>query len=116
MDSSGDSPGDLLTSTALPNRCAEKVSIDQPEDCPYIAHMSVNNISLNSQAYQVLTRMKKKGQSYSEVILEHLRPVPETCGELLEELERDFEGVPITSLDRLANLHAGRGRRSKRMK
>ena len=76
--------------------------------------MSVNSISLNDRAYAVLTRMKKKGQSYSEVILEHLRPVPDTCEELLAELERDFEGVPITSRERLARLRAERGRRSNR--
>ncbi len=82
----------------------------------YVPCMATTTISLSTDAYQALARLKKKGQSFSGVILEHLRPKPRTCGELLDELERDFEGLPITSLERLEQLRAGRGRRSNRKK
>ena len=78
--------------------------------------MASHMIALNEPAHQLLVRLKKNGKSFSQVIIDHLRPVPETCGELLDELERDFEGVPVTTAARLRKLKAGRGRRSNRSK
>ncbi len=80
----------------------------------YCPCMATTTISLTNEAYQILVKLKREGQSFSEVITEHLRPRPRTCGELLDELERDFEGVPITSVERLEQLRASRGRRSAR--
>ena len=76
--------------------------------------MATTTISLTTEAYHTLSKLKKKGQSFSEVIVEHLRFRPETCGELLAELERDIEGMPITTVGRLQTLGAARGRRSNR--
>jgi hypothetical protein len=72
-------------------------------------------ISVTTEAYEALKRLKGKGQSFSEVIVQNIPgPGPRTCGELLDELERDFEGVPITTVARLERLRAERGRRSNR--
>ena len=51
-------------------------------------------------------------QSFSEVILENLRLKPRTCGELLEELERDFDGARLFDPKRIEQIRAARGRRS----
>lgn len=76
--------------------------------------MATTTISLTDDAYEALKRLKREGQSFSEVVLENLRPKPTTCGELLDSLERDFEGVSLIPSERRAALRAGRGRRSKR--
>ena len=76
--------------------------------------MATTTISISQDAYEILAKMKKKGQSFSDVIREHLRPQPRTCGDLLEELEQEFEGAPLLDLDRVQRLQAERGRRSNR--
>jgi len=76
--------------------------------------MATTTISVSNDAYQILVKMRKKGQSFSDVIREHLRPKPRTCGELLDELEQEFEGAQLLDLDRVQRLQAERGRRSNR--
>ena len=76
--------------------------------------MATTTISLTTEAYQALARLKRDGQSFSEVVLQHLESKPSTCGELLDSLERDFEGVRLIPPQRRAQLRAGRGRRSRR--
>ena len=76
--------------------------------------MATMNINVKSEAYEALKSLKKKGESFSDVILKHLRPMPKTCGELLDELERDFERVPLFDPDLIKQVKAGRGRRSNR--
>ena len=76
--------------------------------------MATTTISVTTEAYQTLRRLKQKGQSFSDVIVKHLRPQPRTCGELLDELERDFDGVPLFDPELLKQVKKGRGRRSNR--
>jgi predicted CopG family antitoxin len=76
--------------------------------------MATTTISIKTEAYETLARLKKKGQSFSDVMLQNLRAKPKTCGELLDELERDFEGVQIFEPNLLKQVKAGRGRRSNR--
>jgi predicted CopG family antitoxin len=78
------------------------------------ACMATTTISLTTKAYEALKRLKHDGQSFSDVVLENLGTKPVTCGELLDSLEKDFEGVRLIPPERRAKMRAGRGRRSKR--
>jgi predicted CopG family antitoxin len=79
--------------------------------------MASTTIALRQDAYDALKKIKGPKQSFSDLILQIVpKPKPRTCGELLDELERDFEGVPITTVERLEDLRANRGRRSNRRK
>jgi predicted CopG family antitoxin len=80
----------------------------------HVLCMATTTISLTTEAYQVLTDLKREGQSFSDVILENLHAKPRTCGELLAELERDFEGAKLFDPRRIAQVRSGRGRRSNR--
>ena len=46
--------------------------------------------------------------------MKHLRPKPRTCGELLDELEGEFEGVQLFDPQLIKKVKEGRGRRSNR--
>jgi predicted CopG family antitoxin len=77
--------------------------------------MATTTISLTTEAYQKLTSLKEKGESFSDVIVKHYpRPLPRTCGELLDELEREFEGKRLVNPKRMQQVIEGRGRRSNR--
>jgi len=76
--------------------------------------MATTTISLTTEAYRTLAKLKSKGQSFSDVVVQHLRPRPRTCGELLDELERDFEGVQLFDAKVIRQVKASRGRVSKR--
>ena len=77
-------------------------------------HMASTNVNLNAEAYRALQKAKKKGQSFSEVVLRYVKPKPRTCGELLDELEREFDGVRIFDPELIRHVKSGRGRRSNR--
>jgi predicted CopG family antitoxin len=76
--------------------------------------MATCTISVTTKAYETLKKMRREGESFSDVIEQNLKPKPATAGELLDELVRDFEGVKIIDPKAMAAVKAGRGRRSKR--
>jgi predicted CopG family antitoxin len=69
-------------------------------------------ITINAEAYKLLKRLKDPGHSFSDVILEYVRPPARTCGELLERLE--FIEAPIIDREVMKEMRTGRGRRSSR--
>jgi predicted CopG family antitoxin len=72
------------------------------------------NITISVEAHERLSALKKPGQSFSEVILEHVdRPPYETAGELLMSFRE--EPIPYNANPTsMAELKKGRGRRSRR--
>ena len=84
-------------------------------DCMHSPCMATTTISLTTEAYEKLANLKQDGESFSDVILKHYpRPFPRTCGELLDELEREFEGKRLINPKRMEQVITGRGRRSNR--
>ena len=74
--------------------------------------MPTITVTLTTEAHQRLNKFKAKGQSFSDVILEF---VPEqTCGELLDALEKKFAGKKLTDAKLAKAVREGRGRRSTR--
>jgi predicted CopG family antitoxin len=69
-------------------------------------------ITVSTEAYARLKKLKEPGDSYSDVILRELPNPCLTAGELLDRLER--EDVPKADPKLLAAFRAGRGRRSNR--
>lgn len=71
-------------------------------------------ITISVEAHQRLSALKKAGQSFSDVILEHVeRPPYETAGELLDSLRKEpvpYKADPVV----LSQLKKDRGRRSSR--
>ena len=76
--------------------------------------MSYTNITVRSEVYERLKSLKRQGQSFSDIIWEGIKPRPTTCGELLDALERDCEGVQLLDPERIKLVREGRGRRSNR--
>lgn len=77
--------------------------------------MATTTISIRKDAYDTLRAIKRKGQSISDVIVEHLgEQPPKTAGELADYLDKHCVGVPLMTPERRAMLRAGRGRRSNR--
>lgn len=72
-------------------------------------------ITVSAEAHARLKKLKQRNESFSEVIL---RAVPEpparTAGELLEMLEREFQGKDLVNEERMKIVERGRKRRSKR--
>ena len=72
------------------------------------------NITISVEAHERLSALKKPGQSFSDVILEHVeRPAYETAGELLDSFKEDpipYKADPVA----MNELKKGRGRRSPR--
>ncbi len=79
----------------------------------YCSFMATTTISISSDAYEALKRLKQDGQSFSDVILSIVpKPKPRTCGELLKSL-KEFEGVRLFDPRFVRQVREGRGRRSK---
>ncbi len=72
------------------------------------------NITISVEAHERLSNLKKSGQSFSDVILEHVeRPPYETAGELLASFREEpvpYKADPVV----FKEIKEGRGRRSPR--
>lgn len=70
------------------------------------------NITIDEKAYNLLASLKTDPRdSFTKVILRHVRRPADTCGELLDALA-DY--VPPVEVDTIDKFIAARGRRSKR--
>jgi predicted CopG family antitoxin len=76
--------------------------------------MASTTITISSEAYELLKRAKRPGDSFSDVIVSYIRPPARTAGELLDRLE-EIE-PPLIDRALMAEVRAGRGRRSNRPK
>ena len=74
--------------------------------------MASTNITVDEEAYDILNSLKSRGQSYSQVIKEHFFRPADTCGDLLDAMER--RPMPPINLKRLEKLINDRKRRSPR--
>lgn len=84
-----------------------------PLFCVSSVYMSFKTITVSDEAHKLLKRLKQPGQdSFSKVILRHLQPPLDTCGDLLEHLEQH----PVTGLnfERMEESLRTRGKRSNR--
>jgi predicted CopG family antitoxin len=70
-------------------------------------------ITVSTEAHERLKKLKRPGQSFSDVILEHTYPPPcETAGEIIESLRSN--PPPKADPKILKRLKKERGRRSRR--
>ena len=74
--------------------------------------MASTTISVSESAYRPLKKLKLPGDSFSDVLLRELPEPCETCGEVLDSLEK--RGVPKANPKLERVLLTGRGRRSPR--
>jgi len=70
------------------------------------------NITIDEKAYDLLASLKTDPRdSFTKVILRHVRKPADTCGELLERLENYVPPVEVADIDKFIK---SRGRRSNR--
>jgi predicted CopG family antitoxin len=63
--------------------------------------MAVKTITIDMEAYALLSRHKREGQSFSQVIKSHFGPQP-TAGRFLELLRSvRFEGDTLNAMDEI---------------
>lgn len=70
------------------------------------------NITIDEKAYNLLASLKTDPRdSFTKVILRHVRKPADTCGELLEAFEGYVPPVKVEDIDKFIK---SRGRRSNR--
>jgi len=74
--------------------------------------MSYKTLSVRTEAYARLKKLKAPGESFSDVILRELPEPWETCGDVLDGLKRMQVPKPDPKL--MVTVLKGRGRRSPR--
>jgi predicted CopG family antitoxin len=93
---------------------SSKIPLQKCFSCVIRACMPSINITISVEAHERLSALKKPGQSFSDVILEHVeRPAYETAGELLESFKEEpipYKCDPVA----MNELKNNRGRRSPR--
>jgi predicted CopG family antitoxin len=68
-------------------------------------------ITIDDDAYQLLAKLKQGSRdSFTKVIRRHIIPPAETCGEVLEAMDR--QPPPALDVRALARIEKERGRRS----
>ena len=65
--------------------------------------MAVKTITIDLEAYALLSRHKREGQSFSQVIKAHFGPQP-TAGRFLERLKRAGTSASEDALDRIEEV------------
>ena len=78
----------------------------------FLCVMSCKTLSVRTEAYARLKKLKAPGESFSDVILRELPEPWQTCGDVLEGLRNVRAPMPDAKL--MAAALKGRGRRSRR--
>jgi len=69
----------------------------------------VASITITAEAHARLKRLKQRNESFSDVVLREVpEPPARTAGELLEMLEREFQGKDLVHEERLKIVERGR--------
>ena len=74
--------------------------------------MATTTIPISQPAYRRLVKLKQPGESFSDVLLRELPEPCDTCGEVLDYLQK--HGVPKANPKLEEAMLSGRGRRSHR--
>jgi predicted CopG family antitoxin len=69
-------------------------------------------VTLSTEAHRRLKKLKQGNESFSDVILRELPERAYTCGELLDIMGREFEGIKLTDPSAMQVVETGRKRRS----
>jgi len=69
----------------------------------------VASITITAEAHARLKRLKQRNESFSDVVLREVpEPPARTAGELLEMLEREFQGKDLVHEERMKIVERGR--------
>ncbi len=67
------------------------------------------SITITAEAHARLKRLKQRNESFSDVVLREVpEPPARTAGELLEMLEREFQGKDLVHEERMKIVERGR--------
>jgi predicted CopG family antitoxin len=65
--------------------------------------MSFKTVELDDEAYEILSRQKRAGQSFSEIVKQNFRPKPHGTARDLLELAKKVE-ISEDTLDRIEEI------------